>query len=137
MLEISSGAVIFTHINNELKYVIIHDNNNNYGFPKGHQEKGESLKETALREIKEEVGIDVEIIGDFEKTIYYSLPNGNTKEANYYLAYFENQELKPQEGEVQRIELLSYKKALDLINFEDVKDILISAHKIVLKDYTK
>ena len=126
MLEISAGAVVFTFIDNELRYIIIHDNNNNYGFPKGHQENEESLQETALREIKEEIGVDVEIKGDFKKTIYYSLPNGNTKEANYFLGFFKDQELKPQKKEKKRIELLSYRQALELINFEDVRDILKS-----------
>ena len=99
MLEISAGAVVFTLINHDLKYVIIHDNNGNYGFPKGHQEKGETLNETAIREIKEEIGIDIELLDDFKKEIFYTLPSGNNKQAIYFLATYNNQELKPQEGE--------------------------------------
>lgn len=40
-------------------------------FPQGGSEKGETLKETALREFKEEIGTNkVKIIGD-EQAIYY------------------------------------------------------------------
>ena len=135
MLEISAGAVVFTLIDHDLKYVIIHDNNGNYGFPKGHQEKGETLNETAIREIKEEIGIDIELLDDFKKEIFYTLPSGNIKQAIYFLATYNNQELKPQEGEINKIMLLSYKEAYNLINFVDVKNILESANNYIIKHH--
>ena len=135
MLEISAGAVVFTLIDHDLKYVIIHDNNGNYGFPKGHQEKGETLNETAIREIKEEIGIDIELLDDFKKEIFYTLPIGNNKQAIYFLATYNNQELKPQEGEINKIMLLSYKEAYNLINFVDVKNILESANNYIIKHH--
>ena len=49
------------------KVLLVYEKNGNFwGFPKGHMEKGENEIETALREVKEEVGLDVEII-DKEK----------------------------------------------------------------------
>jgi 8-oxo-dGTP pyrophosphatase MutT (NUDIX family) len=35
-----------------------------YGFPAGHKETGESFLDCAIREVKEEVGLDITIIGD-------------------------------------------------------------------------
>lgn len=35
-------------------------NRNFWGFPKGHMEDGKTEIQTALREVKEEVGLDVE-----------------------------------------------------------------------------
>ena len=61
MLEISAGAVVYTHIDNELHYLVIKDFHNNYGFPKGHLEQGETVSEAAKREIKEETGIDIKL----------------------------------------------------------------------------
>ena len=135
MLEISAGAVVFTLIDHDLKYVIIHDNNGNYGFPKGHQERDETLNETAIREIKEEIGIDIELLDDFKKEIFYTLPSGNNKQAIYFLATYNNQELKAQEGEINKIMLLSYKEAYNLINFVDVKNILESANNYIIKHH--
>lgn len=53
-IEISCGAVVFTKINGEIKYLLIQNLEGIYGFPKGHVEKEEKEKETALREIYEE-----------------------------------------------------------------------------------
>ena len=39
--------------------------NGNWGFAKGHTEYGENEKQTAIREVKEETGLDIEIISDF------------------------------------------------------------------------
>ena len=43
--------------------LLVH-NNNTYQFPGGHVEKGEDYKDTLMREIKEETGIDVDKIDD-------------------------------------------------------------------------
>ena len=63
--EKSCGAVIFTRDEEDLKFVLIKNLEGSYGFPKGHVEDNETEEETALREVKEEVGLDVEIIDGF------------------------------------------------------------------------
>ena len=56
--EKSCGAVIFDGD----KVLVIQQVKGHWGFPKGHVENGETEIETALREIKEETNLDVEII---------------------------------------------------------------------------
>ena len=60
--EKSCGAVVFTVIDSSIKYVIVESKEGYFGFPKGHVEKNETEKETALREIREETGLNVDII---------------------------------------------------------------------------
>jgi bis(5'-nucleosidyl)-tetraphosphatase len=50
------GAIVYTRINNVIKYVLVQQLEGFYGFPKGHIEQNETEVETALREIYEEVG---------------------------------------------------------------------------------
>ena len=40
-------------------FLVRHLNGGHWSFPKGHEEKGESPKETAERELKEETGLEV------------------------------------------------------------------------------
>jgi 8-oxo-dGTP pyrophosphatase MutT (NUDIX family) len=51
---ISAGGII---INSKNQIVLVYHGKGNWNFPKGHVEKGETLEETARREIAEESGI--------------------------------------------------------------------------------
>ena len=44
--------------------------NEHWCFPKGHMEKDESMKQTALREVFEETGLMVTLISDFKLREY-------------------------------------------------------------------
>ncbi len=58
-----------------------------WGFPKGHQDPGESMFQTALRECAEESGIAVvELEGDPYELIY-PLPDGRTKRVVLFPAF--------------------------------------------------
>ena len=133
MLEVSSGAIIYTLVNNEIRYVLIRDRYGNYGFPKGHQEEGEEIEATAVREVKEETGLDIELLPGFKKSIFYTLPSGNNKQVIFFLARCEDPKPVAQEGEVESVELMTYRKALEMITFNDTKLVFESAHQIVLK----
>jgi 8-oxo-dGTP pyrophosphatase MutT (NUDIX family) len=70
--EKSSGVVVFRHTNKEIEYLLLQYRNKHWSFPKGHIEKNESVIDTALRETKEETGIDdLKIVANFKKNIYF------------------------------------------------------------------
>jgi len=57
-----------------------------WGFPKGHQEEGETSLETAIRECAEECGIGLLAIEGSPLEATYLLPNGRNKRVVYYPA---------------------------------------------------
>ena len=124
MLEISAGAITYTIIDDEIYFLVTKDFHNNYGFPKGHIEEGETEIEAATREIKEEVGLDVTIDEDFRHELNYVMPNGIDKKSIYYLASYKDQTPVKQEEEVQEILLLNYEEAIKTLTFENMKDVL-------------
>ena len=128
MLEISAGAITYTIIDDEIYFLVTKDFHNNYGFPKGHIEEGETEIEAATREIKEEVGLDVTIDEDFRHELNYVMPNGIDKKSIYYLASYKDQTPVKQEEEVQEILLLNYEEAIKTLTFENMKDVLRKAY---------
>jgi len=57
--EKSCGAIVYRRESGNVLYLIIQQKSRHWSFPKGHVERGESEKETALREIREETGLCV------------------------------------------------------------------------------
>jgi len=81
-IERSAGAVVFRKEKGNISYLLLHYQAGHWDFPKGNIEKGEKIKETVKREIKEETGIeDIEFISGFKETIKYSYfrPKGEIK----------------------------------------------------------
>lgn len=133
--ERSCGGVVYTKINNEIYYVIIESITGSYGFPKGHIEKGETEEETALREIKEEVGLNVKLDNSFCMVDKYRLyKNNKMKKVVYFIGEFENQKIKYQKEELNGAYLLKYEDAYDLLKYERLKEILKKANKKIKKD---
>lgn len=55
--ELSAGGIIYRKRNGEVEFFFIRDPFGKWTFPKGHKELGETLAETAIREIREETGL--------------------------------------------------------------------------------
>ena len=129
--EISCGAILYTVEDGKRQYVLIMEANGSYGFPKGHKRYNETEMECALREIKEETGVDAEFIEGYKRTISYVLPYKNTKEVTYFLAKYENQDLIPQDKGILAAKKFDLETALSLIKFNQVNDILVEMDYIL------
>ena len=91
-IELSCGAVVISREDGETRYLLIANPSGIWGFPKGHMEAGETERETALREIKEETGLDVQFLGDFRAADAHALVREGrpdvTKQITYFLAEY-------------------------------------------------
>ena len=131
--EKSCGAVVFTRINNEIKYLLIRSLTGVYGFPKGHVEDGETEEETALREVREEVGLEVKLILGFRSEDEYLLPGkrDTLKRVVYFLGEYANRDFTYQKEELMDAALYDYEQAMTLLQFDGVKRILTEANKLL------
>ena len=131
-MEISAGAIIYTIINNEINYLLIKDFHGNFGFPKGHLEKDETEIDAAIREIKEEVGINIILDTNFRKELNYIMPNGINKKSVYYLGFYKDQKIIKQLEEVDETLLLPFSKAIDTLTFDNMKEALVEANNYIM-----
>ena len=124
--EKSCGCIII----NDGKVLLIKSTRGHWDFPKGHIEKNETEKETALREVKEETNLDVTIISERKYINHYITDTEIDKTVVYFIAKKIGGEEKPQEGETIEVKWFKFKEALETLTFDNTKEIL----KNVLKD---
>ncbi len=129
--ERSSGFVLYAFEQGERRYLLLrHKNGGHWGFPKGQIEDGEGEREAALREAREETGIDpIEQLPDFrEVNRYRFLRDGRSllKEVVYFLG-----RVLPGEPVLSNEHLdgewLPYAMARETLTYEDARRILATA----------
>ena len=96
-------------------------------FPKGHVERGETERETALREVLEETSVHITIVPDFRHVVYYTPAPGVEKEVVYFLGRTEQVYVHPQRGEVAQGEWVPLDRAESFLTHENDKKVLSAA----------
>jgi len=99
--ETSAGVVVFNDDSPSFdrepsrtagrRWLIVKHRKGHWGFPKGHVEPGESLTQTALRELAEEVGIapdQVELIDGFTAVNRYRFTGKDGQRVDKTVHYF-------------------------------------------------
>lgn len=136
MTVFAAGIVCWRVKNKTLEVALVHrENYNDWGFPKGKQDPGETLSECAVRETLEEAGFKVKL-GRKLGVISYKLPNGENKEVHYWASKVSEKAIKKStfkaNKEIAAIEWVSAKKSLGLLSYEHDRELLakaISLHK--------
>ena len=102
--------IAFVHIRNKKVLVALNRGNDTWYLPGGHRESGETDKETLIREVKEELSVDIvpesiEYFDTFEAQAH-GAPEGDMARVTCYAASFKG-EVKPS-SEIAEIDFFSY-----------------------------
>lgn len=117
--EICCGAFV---IENGKVLMIQNKNGLHWDFPKGHQEKGETKEETAIREVFEETGIQIELLSKKAYINEYDTDKGNHKMVYFYEAKPIGGTLQRQETEILAVEWVDQKEAITRITFDSARE---------------
>lgn len=126
----AAGAICWREEKGRLLVAVIHRARyNDWGWPKGKVDPGETLPETAVREIKEETGLSIRL-GAKLGVQNYKLTNGKDKAVHYWAAKVTKTALKkttfkPSE-EVAKVDWLTPAEAAALLTYEHDKDFLVA-----------
>ena len=121
----SAGAVLYTVMDGERRYVLVREKNGSYGLPKGHVEPGESLDQTALREIREETGVTA-ILHGCEPVMVdeYPIAGGDVKRVSWFIARYADQTPIADRTQVLGVLVLPIDAALKTLTYGSTREIL-------------
>ena len=129
--EKSCGAVIWRGTAEEHQFLLAQHGAGHWSFPKGHVEKGENEKQTALREIREETGLDVDLDTRFREVVtYYPMPEV-IKDVVFFLARPSGGVEHAQEEEIAALGWFTFREARPLVTFASDEDVLLAAEAYI------
>jgi ADP-ribose pyrophosphatase YjhB (NUDIX family) len=133
--EPTAGGVIFRRNpkSKDIEILLIQDAKDRWTIPKGHIEEGESAKETAEREIREETGLQEMKVLNWLGKINFRYRRASslvlmTTEIFLVKALGKTDDLKPEDW-MNGIKWFSAAESLDKIEYEDIGKIILLALK--------
>lgn len=128
---LAAGVVPWRTNGKGLEVLLIHrPDYDDWSWPKGKLDDGETLPECAVREVREEIGLEVELGVPLPST-HYTLNGGATKEVWYWAVEASRQTPVADGKEVDRVEWVRAEQARDrLTNASDLEPLeaLMKAH---------
>ncbi|MEX0783564.1 MAG: NUDIX hydrolase [Dehalococcoidia bacterium] len=123
---VSAGGVVWRRNGVGVEVVLCGRNDGLRVLPKGTPDAGEGLEETALREVREETGLEV-ALGDSLGTIEYWFTSGGTryhKLVHHWLMEPIGGDVADHDHEFDFVEWLSFDQALADLSYENERKVL-------------
>ncbi len=138
--DVSAGVIVFHRSERGCRFLLVLSRLTKrplWEFPKGGVDKGESLKQAAMRELQEETGLteaDVRLIADFERREEYRFTTGDDeprtlirKEVTYYLAESSRTDVRIAEAQASEYAWLDLKDAMRKLRYPGRRRLLEDA----------
>lgn len=99
------------------------------GLPKGHPDGDESPEQAALREIREEAGVTVELIEELGEVEYeYERSRGRvTKRVRFYLCEYRSGDLADHDHEIADARWMALEEAVTALTYPGEREIVARA----------
>lgn len=98
-------------------------------LPKGTPDIGETVEETALREVAEETGLEVRIVGPLPSIEYSFVQDGTRihKTVHYFLMEPTGGDLSRHDAEFERVRWIPFREAGSLLSFATERELVATA----------
>ena len=133
--EFSAGGVVYRKNEEGKLEILLIRVKNRWSFPKGNIEWGEPRDQAALREVKEETGVDAEIVEYLGEVDYwYSMELSRIhKFVYYYLMKYVGGDIVPQKEEIDEAKFVPFEEVENMLTYPTDKKIFERAVKALKK----
>ena len=136
--EVSAGGVV---VRGEDCVVIVPtrraaDGSKVLALPKGHPEPGESTEAAALREVREETGVDASVVEPLGEVRYWYQRHGRriAKRVDFFLLAYRDGRVEDHDHEVEEARWMPLAEAAEALTYEGERDMVTRALSRVRAD---
>ena len=137
-IEQKAGAVVYSVHDDELYFALVHDVFGYWTLSKGGVKEDESVEEAAAREIKDEIGLTIEVkdlLGETEYVANHPEKGKIRKQVSYFLAEspYESIALLNDSGGLDDAKWFPASEIADLTIYENIVELLTKAIEKITK----
>lgn len=131
-IEQKAGAIVYAKSDGVVYMAMVHDVFGYWTLSKGGVEEGESLEVAAKREIKEEIGLDIEVgelMGQIEYMAYHPEKGKIRKQLSIFIGKSDYQEIVLEKGTggLDRASWFQLDEIVDLTIYDDILPLIAKA----------
>ena len=136
--QVSAGGVAFRWQDSEPEMVIVSVKPKmRWQLPKGIVDPGETPEITAVREVREEAGIETELLSLIETIEYwyratrYGKPVRYHKFVHFYLLQYRSGEVSDHDHEIEEARWVRFEEAIEMLAFEGERKVTQKAREMI------
>jgi 8-oxo-dGTP pyrophosphatase MutT (NUDIX family) len=137
--QVSAGGVAFRHAAGRVEVAIVAVNpSRRWQLPKGIVDEGESAEEAALREVREEAGIETEMIAPVETIEYWYVGEQRGagrvrfhKFVHFYLLEYRAGSVEDHDHEIAEARWVSPAEAIEMLAFKSERAVVEKALNLI------
>ena len=138
MDQVSAGGVGFRWRDSEPEMAIVSVKPKvRWQLPKGIVDPGETPEITAVREVREEAGIETDLLALIEtieywyRAVKYGKPVRYHKFVHFYLLQYHSGDVSDHDHEVEEARWVSFEEAIEMLAFESERRVVEKAREMI------
>jgi 8-oxo-dGTP pyrophosphatase MutT (NUDIX family) len=136
--QVSAGGVVFRRRDSRTEVALISVGSGcRWQLPKGLVDKGESPEVAAAREVREETGLEAEMVASIETIEYWYVSNDRGarirfhKFVHFYLFRFVSGDVRDHDHEVNEARWIEIDEAREMLAFKNEKKVVERAREMI------